>query len=119
MSAQKSQISHSRIDHSGERFARVIDLDDEEDFEESPSKQKFVQQMREESSFLPVAAPQVEKKKIIKKVRFHDDEDIVVPNSPQKVGVKRTLNRNVDIPEEDLDSGNIEKELEAECEKDF
>jgi hypothetical protein len=71
---------------------------------------------REESSYLPMNAnPEItEKKKIIKKVRFHDDEPVVVEATPQpKVGTKRTLQRNdvLDTPDQ---SDNIQLEEMAE-----
>jgi hypothetical protein len=66
----------------------------------------------------------IEKKKIFKKVRFHDDDPVVVPdailiNQP-RVGTKR-LSRNVDEIEEEENEGNvhIDEALEDECEKDF
>jgi hypothetical protein len=102
----------------------VINLEDE--LEDSPGKQKFLQHMKEESSYLPMAVlpENVEKKRIIKKVRFHDDEPVVVQDAaPQlKVGAKRAMTRNTDGPieeqEEDEASINVH-EMEAECEKDF
>jgi hypothetical protein len=53
----------------------VINLDEEEYTDYSPSKQ-FLHKNLEESSFLPTVIPaKIEKKKnVIKKVRFHDDE---------------------------------------------
>ena len=54
----------------------MINLDEEEYTDYSPSKQ-FLRKNLEESSFLPdtVIPPKIEKKKsVIKKVRFHDDE---------------------------------------------
>jgi len=51
----------------------MINLLDEDD---SPSK-KFMQHLKEESSFLPdyVAPQKNDQKKLIKRVRFHDIEE--------------------------------------------
>ena len=112
MSDKKSD----NVDHSQTgKDINVINLDDEleEDPPLSPSKQKYFQQLREESSFLPdVVKVQKEKKKIIKKVRFHDypasadkeslteenedDSDFEVRVSPKK----RRFVERVEEPEE-------------------
>jgi len=79
--------------------------------------------MKEESSYLPdtVIPEKIEKKKIIKKVRFHDDNPVVVgQESIPRVGTKR-LYKNDDISfdhQEDEDQ-NEEALLEQECEQDF
>ena len=81
--------------------------------------------MKEESSYLPdtvIPAEKIEKKKIVKKVRFHDDNPVVVGQQEQipKVGTKRLL-RNDDSFDQHIE--DIEEEeaalLEQECEKDF
>lgn len=82
--------------------------------------------MKEESSYLPdsVIPEKVEKKKIVKKVRFHDDDPVVVTaqDKPQylqaaKVGTKRLLSKQTELEqEEEVDEDQL---LEEQCEKDF
>lgn len=80
-----------------------IDFDDTPELEGTPGKAKFmIGKSLEESSFLPMNITPVQKKqKIIKKVRFHDDEPIVVPPSQEmaeaKVGSKRVLTRTSEL----------------------
>lgn len=82
---------------------KFIDFDETE-LEGTPGKTKFmIGKNLEESSYLPmnIDPVQMEKKKVIKKVRFHDDEPIVVPPSQEmpevKVGTKRVLTRTSDL----------------------
>lgn len=80
---------------------RYINLDDDNEMD-TPSK-KMIQPRLEESSYLPMnVKPEVkEKKKIVKKVRFYDD-DAIESNEDHndlsqeplpRVGSKRTLTR--------------------------
>ena len=82
-----------------------INLDEDDDIEDTPGKKHFLFKGQEESSYLPMKInPEVvEKKKIIKKVRFHDDNATKpvtdeLANQP-KVGTKRTLTRTTEINE--------------------
>lgn len=65
----------------------VINLEDDIDDQQSQSPSKHSKNMshvKEESSFLPdqiVPAAKVERKKIVKRVRFHDDENEIYPNN--------------------------------------
>ena len=65
----------------------------EESIDDSPSKHsRNMQHMKEESSFLPdliVPPSKVEKKKIIKRVRFHDDETEVQPQNNYENGMNQ------------------------------
>ena len=72
-SSQMSQVSANKSNVSrNEDQQSTINLMEEED---SP-RRNFMQHLKEESSFLPdyVAPQKNEQKRIIKKVRFHDDE---------------------------------------------
>ena len=89
------------MNENSESKHHYINLDD--DIEDTPGKKHFLFKGQEESSYLPMKVnPEViEKKKIFKKVRFHDDDaDKPVTdellNQP-KVGTKRTLTRSTDI----------------------
>ena len=95
MSLSAQKLSQST---QPQRDVRVINLeeDDEDEFAESGTKRRYMGNPREESSYLPMNInPEalLDKKKIIKKVRFHDDEPIVVEAAPvadqPKVGSKR------------------------------
>ena len=80
--------------------------------------------MKEESSYLPdtVIPEKIEKKKIVKKVRFHDDNPVTIGQQEiiPKVGTKRLLRNDDSFDQHPED---IEEEeaalLEQECEKDF
>lgn len=63
----------SQLSANKSNVSRNEDLNLEE--EDSP-RRNFMQHLKEESSFLPdyVAPQKNEHRKIIKKVRFHDDE---------------------------------------------
>lgn len=98
---------------------RFIDIDDSPELEGTPGKAKFMLGKNlEESSFLPMNVNPVQlKKKIVKKVRFHDDEPIVVPPSQEvaapKVGTKRVLTRTSELKNgtftEDSETQNSQK----------
>ena len=112
-SAQKSQTSKN-IDSDQKNHIRYITLDDDNEMNDTPSKKMF-QPRLEESSYLPMnVKPDVmEKKKVVKKVRFYDDD--AIDNSDEnfaqvqeplpKVGTKRQLTKN-DKFEEDLHQDN-------------
>lgn len=82
---------------------RYINLDDDNEMD-TPGK-KMIQPRLEESSYLPMnVKPEIkEKKKIVKKVRFYDDDAIESGSAEDqndrsheplpKVGTKRTLTR--------------------------
>ena len=81
---------------------------------------------KEESSYLPDIVPQEQKvnkkEKIIKKVRFHDDDPVtVLPADYQRVGTKRNLTKNSAYntieDEESLDDQAIMDE--EECDEQF
>lgn len=67
----------------------------------SGSKNKM-HNVKEESSYLPdcVPAEKNEKKKVVKKVRFHDDEQLI--DSPYKTSSRQTHNQ----PGSQSSSGN-------------
>jgi len=81
---------------------------------------------KEESSYLPDIVPQEQlvkkKEKIIKKVRFHDDDPVtVLPADYQRVGTKRNLYKNAAYntieDEDDVDEQAIMDE--EECDEQF
>ena len=81
---------------------------------------------KEESSYLPDIVPQEQlvkkKEKIIKKVRFHDDDPVtVLPADYQRVGTKRNLYKNSAYntieDEDDVDEQAIMDE--EECDEQF
>lgn len=81
--------------------------------------------MKEESSYLPdlVIPEKIEKKKIVKKVRFHDDNPVVGQQSESipRVGTKRLARQEDHSFEQHIEDEeqNEEALLEQECEKDF
>jgi len=112
----------AKIENSDHKIEmRVINLDEDDDILDTPGKQKFMSHNKEESSYLPMNVnPEklAEKKKIIKKVRFHDDDPIVVTSQPldqPKVGTKRTLMR----AEEHSDDHEEEFPFAEECDREF
>lgn len=94
--SQHSNFNDAMSQQSGRSGAiqggvSVINL--EESIDDSPSKHsRNMQYMKEESSFLPdqiVPPSKVEKKKIIKRVRFHDDETEVLPQNNLENGMNQ------------------------------
>ena len=123
ISAQKSTLSQDQKVYQG--GIPIINLDDENEIEDTPSKAKFLAHMKEESSYLPdtVIPEKIEKKKIVKKVRFHDDNPVVVGQNEYipRVGTKR-LQKMEDNSFEQQPEDQEQDEaamLEQECDKDF
>ena len=94
----------------------IICLD--EDVDISPNKQKMIQQnLKEESSYLPdhVTPEKIEKRKIIKKVRFFDAEEPsaeATDNIQPKVGTKRKLQSNDGFVVDDMEIDEEQEQLQ-------
>lgn len=118
MSSEKKR----KLSESDVKSKEVISVED--DIEDSPVKRQYMAHNREESSYLPeyIAPAQNQTKKIIKKVRFHDDDPVEVqpgPVQPVKVGTKRKFTRRseVEVSDESSDEEMEDESFEKSEEK--
>lgn len=110
MSGEKKR----KLSENDVKSKEVISVED--DMEDSPVKKHYMAHNREESSYLPdyVAPTQNQNRKIIKKVRFHDDDPVEVQAGPvqPKVGTKRKFAKRSEV-EVSEESSNEEMDDES------